>query len=81
MIDIAHPEDRSGLVQEAKNKKILYPDQIFLAESARHYPSNIAATYLIKGDIQIRFRAIRPSDEEGMRHLFFRFSDESVYYR
>ncbi len=81
LIDIAHPDDRSGLVQEAKDKKILYPDQIFLAESARLYPSDIAATYSIKGDIQIRFRAIRPSDEEGMRHLFYRFSDESVYYR
>ena len=81
LIDIAHPDDRSGLVQEAKDKKILYPDQIFLAESARLYPSDIAATHLIKGDIEIRFRAIRPSDEEGMRHLFYRFSDESVYYR
>ena len=81
LIDIAHPDDRSGLVQEAKAKKILYPDQIFLAESARLYPSRIAATYSTKGDIRIRFRAIRPSDEEGMRHLFYRFSDESVYYR
>jgi GNAT superfamily N-acetyltransferase len=81
LIDIAHPDDRAGLVQEAKDKKILYPDQIFLAEGARLYPSHIAATYSIKGDIRIRFRAIRPSDEEGMRHLFYRFSDESVYYR
>jgi GNAT superfamily N-acetyltransferase len=81
LIDIAHPDDRAGLVQEGKDKKILYPDQIFLAESTRLYPSHIAATYLIKDDIQIRFRAIRPSDEEGMRHLFYRFSDESVYYR
>ena len=29
----------------------------------------------------IRFRAIKPSDEEGMRHLFYRFSDETSYYR
>jgi acyl-CoA hydrolase len=81
LIDIAHPDDRAGLVQEGKDKKILYPDQIFLAESTRLYPSHIAATHSIKGDIRIRFRAIRPSDEEGMRHLFYRFSDESVYYR
>jgi acyl-CoA hydrolase/GNAT superfamily N-acetyltransferase len=81
LIDIAHPDDRLGLVKEAKDKKILYPDQIFLAEGARLYPSHIAATHSIKGDIRIRFRAIRPSDEEGMRHLFYRFSDESVYYR
>ena len=73
--------DRSTLVQKAKDRKILYPDQIFLAESARLYPADIAATYSTEGDIEIRFRAIKPFDEEGMRHLFYRFSDESVYYR
>ena len=64
-----------------KDKKILYRDQIFLEESARLYPADITATYAVKGDLSIRFRAIKPSDEEGMRHLFYRFSDETVYNR
>jgi acyl-CoA hydrolase/GNAT superfamily N-acetyltransferase len=81
LIDIAHPDDRAALVQAAKDKKILYRDQIFLAESARLYPSDIAATQTIRDDLAIRFRAIRPSDEEGMRTLFYRFSDEAVYSR
>jgi GNAT superfamily N-acetyltransferase len=81
LIDIAHPDDRAGLVQKAKEKRILYRDQIFLKESARLYPADITATYAVKGDLSIRFRAIKPSDEEGMRHLFYRFSDETVYYR
>jgi acyl-CoA hydrolase/GNAT superfamily N-acetyltransferase len=81
LIDIAHPDDRSGLVRKAKDKKILYDDQIFLEESARLYPSDIAETCKAKNDLQIRFRAIRPHDEEGMRHLFYRFSDEAVYAR
>ncbi len=29
----------------------------------------------------MRFRAIKPSDEEEMRRLFYRFSDQSLYYR
>ncbi len=81
LIDIAHPDDRANLVQEAKDKKILYHDQIFLAESARLYPADIAATHTVKNDLEIRFRAIKPSDEEGMRHLFYRFSDATVYAR
>ncbi len=81
LIDIAHPDDRANLVQEAKVKKILYHDQIFLVESARLYPADIAATHTVKNDLEIRFRAIKPSDEEGMRHLFYRFSDEAVYAR
>ena len=81
LIDIAHPDDRATLVQKAKENKILYHDQIFLAESARLYPADIVETHTIKDGLEIRFRAIRPSDEEGMRHLFYRFSEKTVYYR
>ncbi len=81
LIDIAHPDDRAGLVEAARNRKIVYPNQIFIAESARLYPADITAVHTFRGNIKIRFRAIRPSDEEGMRHLFYRFSDEAVYYR
>jgi len=81
LIDIAHPDDRAALVEAAKDKKILYHDQIFLADSARLYPADIAATQTTKDDLSIRYRAIRPSDEEGMRHLFYRFSDKAVYAR
>ena len=35
----------------------------------------------IKDNLSVRYRAIRPSDEEGMRTLFYRFSDEAVYSR
>ena len=81
LIDIAHPDDRAQLVHKAKENKILYQDQIFLAESARLYPADIVETLTVKDDLRIRFRAIRPSDEEGMRHLFYRFSEKTVYYR
>jgi acyl-CoA hydrolase/RimJ/RimL family protein N-acetyltransferase len=81
LIEIAHPDDRVELIAAAKRENILYRDQIYLAESARYYPSQINERQRFKGDIEIRFRPIRPSDEEEMRRLFYRFSDESVYYR
>jgi acyl-CoA hydrolase/RimJ/RimL family protein N-acetyltransferase len=82
LIDIAHPDDRAGLVRKAKDNKVIYDDQIFLEESARLYPADITATFSAGGSgVEIRLRAIRPSDEEGMRHLFYRFSDEAVYSR
>ncbi|MGM0452832.1 MAG: GNAT family N-acetyltransferase [Thermodesulfobacteriota bacterium] len=80
LIEVAHPDDRAALVEEAKAKNILYKDQIFLAESAHLYPSNIE-TRQVFDDCTVRFRPIKPSDEEEMRRLFYRFSDESVYYR
>ncbi len=81
LIDVAHPEDRQELVKQAKEKRILYRDQIYLAECAYAYPSEISARETFKGGVELRFRAIRPSDEEEMRRLFYRFSDQAVYYR
>ncbi len=80
LIEIAHPDDRLGLVEQAKAAKILYPDQIFLAESARLYPKDLLVEQTFDG-VKVRFRAMRPSDEEGMRHLFYRFSEETNYSR
>jgi GNAT superfamily N-acetyltransferase len=81
LIDVAHPKDRQYLFDQAKIQNILYKDQIFLAESGRLYPEEVATEHTFKGDVEVRFRAIRPSDEEEMRKLFYRFSDKAVYYR
>jgi acyl-CoA hydrolase/GNAT superfamily N-acetyltransferase len=81
LIDIAHPEDRKQLVAEAKAKKLLFKDQIFLSDSARFYPQEAVRAYEMKNGMQIRFRPIKPSDEEAMRHFFYRFSKKSIYSR
>ena len=81
LIDIAHPEDRQLLVEQAKRKKMLYPDQIFIPESSFLYPEYIAEKHVFKGGLEVRFRPIRPSDEEQMRRLFYRFPDQDVYAR
>jgi acyl-CoA hydrolase/RimJ/RimL family protein N-acetyltransferase len=95
LIEIAHPDDREALVTAARERRIIYPDQMYRVDSAYLYPSEIAATHTFwpKGSggdsegaavpraLPVRFRAIRPSDEEAMRRLFYRFSDEAVYYR
>ncbi len=81
LIEIAHPDDRKGLVEQAKTKRILYPDQIFLSESPHLYPDEIQEEATLKNNLRVRFRGIRPSDEEQMRRLFYRFSDDAIYYR
>ena len=81
LIEVAHPADRLNLIEAAKAMNILYPDQIFIAASAHLYPAHLRAERTFKGGVAVRFRAIKPSDEDGMRRLFYRFSDEAVYYR
>src|SRR5450759_5317795 len=60
---------------------MLYADQIFFASSGYLYPDRIAYSHKFKDGLTIRFRAIKPSDEDEMRRLFYRFSDQAVYYR
>jgi len=81
LIDISHPDDRANLVHLAKEKNILYADQLYLPESGALYPMDLACEKVFSGDTTVRFRAIKPSDVDEMRHLFYRFSDKSVYYR
>ena len=81
LIEIAHPDDRAQLVNQAKKKKMIYADQIFLTDSGRLYPAEISEIYCTDGGLKFRFRPVKPSDEEGMRHLFYRFSDETIYRR
>jgi acyl-CoA hydrolase len=48
LIEIAHPDDRETLVEQAKAEHILYPNQIYLAESARLYPAEIATRHSVQ---------------------------------
>jgi acyl-CoA hydrolase len=54
LIEIAHPDDRLNLVHQAKKGEILYPDQIFLAESAHLYPAEINSQHTFKGSVKVR---------------------------
>ncbi|MGD0022243.1 MAG: GNAT family N-acetyltransferase [Smithellaceae bacterium] len=81
LIEIAHPDDRADLIRQAKKEKMIYADQIYFPDSGHLYPDKIAYSHKFKDGLTIRFRAIKPSDEDEMRRLFYRFSDQAVYYR
>ncbi len=81
LIDIAHPDDRKKLVEDAKAKGIIFLDQIFLSDSARLYPSEAVNEHVMKNGLPVRFRPIKPSDEEAMRRFFYRFSKQSIFRR
>ena len=81
LIDIAHPDDRKKLMEDAKAKRIIFLDQIFLSDSARLYPSEAVNEHVMKNGLPVRFRPIKPSDEEAMRRFFYRFSKQSIFRR
>jgi len=81
LIDISHPDDRAELIRQAKAAKMIYADQIYFEDSGHLYPEKVSCVHVFRDDLLVRFRAIKPSDEDEMRRLFYRFSDQAVYYR
>lgn len=53
-------------------------EQRSLIESGAMYPFDLSFSQTWKDGLTVNFRAIKPSDEEEMRRLFYRFSDHTV---
>ncbi|MCL2156290.1 MAG: GNAT family N-acetyltransferase, partial [Leptospirales bacterium] len=80
IIEIAHPDHREALFNKAKELGYIYADQIYRSISA-NYPIKIETMKTFKDGLELKIRPIRASDEDMMRRLFYKFSDESKYYR
>jgi len=80
LIEIAHPDHREPLFNRAKEEGFIYPDQIYKSIAA-NYPSRVETVKTFKDGLELKIRPIRASDEDMMRRLFYKFSDESKYYR
>ncbi|MEN6508061.1 MAG: GNAT family N-acetyltransferase [Smithella sp.] len=81
MIDIAHPDHRESLLEQAKALNYVYADQIYVARHAAKYPAMLETRKSLKDGLEVKIRPIKPSDEDMMRQLFYNFSDESKYFR
>ena len=81
LIDIAHPMHREELLKQAKSYGYAYPDQIYVCVDTCSFPAELETIKTFKDGLEVKFRPIKPSDEDMMRRLFYDFSDESKYLR
>ena len=81
IIDIAHPDHREQLLASAKEAGLIYRDQIYVKENALNYPFSLETVKTLKDNFEVKFRPIKPSDEDMMRRLFYEFSDEAKFLR
>lgn len=80
MIEIAHPDHREALLEKAKGFGFVYKDQIYRRDHSINYPEDLEIVKTM-GDADIKFRPIKASDEDMMRDVFYKFSDEAIYLR
>eukprot|EP00934_Nitzschia_sp_Nitz4_P005535 Nitzschia sp. Nitz4//NODE_657_length_7541_cov_75.275047//3346//5292//NITZ4_additional_000096-RA//-1//CDS//3329532022//5525//frame0 len=80
MIDIAHPDFRQQLLEQAKAKKYISRSQPGRF-SGSLYPSNLELIHKTRNGKLVLVRPIKAVDEDILRSFFHKLSDHSVYLR
>ena len=81
LISIAHPDFRADLLRKAIDLKYVRPDLADMEGKIVVGPAQFRTRMLLDDGTQINFRPIHPTDEPGMRDLFYALSQETMYYR
>lgn len=77
LIEIAHPDFRAELLNEAKARRYVFPDQPAPNPGAQE----TGRIVVLKGGERIEIRPVRVSDEDAVQDLLYRLSDESSFFR
>jgi acyl-CoA hydrolase/GNAT superfamily N-acetyltransferase len=78
LIEIAHPDCRGELLADAKRRRYVFADQVVPRGA---YPWEESRSHRLRDGRSIVVRPARLTDEETLRDLFYRLSDESTYRR
>ncbi len=81
LISIAHPDFRAELIRDAVEAKYLRADMADVEGKMVIGPRDFRSTYVLDNGTPVAFRHIHPTDEPGMRDLFYALSQETMYYR
>jgi acyl-CoA hydrolase/RimJ/RimL family protein N-acetyltransferase len=79
LIDIAHPDDRAGLLESAVERGLVTRDQ--LLRSRVPYPVTEERDVELRDGRRVRVRPTRTSDTRAMQALFYRLPAEDVRTR
>jgi RimJ/RimL family protein N-acetyltransferase len=78
LIEIAHPDMRAELLERAKGRSFVFPDQRVHVAA---YPWEEVRHEVLRGGERVVVRPVRMSDEAELQRMLYRLSDESVYRR
>ena len=79
LIDIAHPDDREGLLESAVERGLVTHDQML--RSRAPYPVTEERDVELRDGRRVRLRPTRTSDTKAMQALFYRLPAEDVRTR
>ncbi len=80
LIDIAHPDCRKHLLEQAKDNFYIHSEQSGNSYISA-YPKILECTHQTKQDKKVFMRPIKALDEDRLRDFFHKLSDQNVYMR
>lgn len=81
LISIAHPKFREELIAQAKERRLIYRDQAFIAGEHGVYPADLEAYRTTKTGLSMLLRPVKLSDEHLLKDFFYSLSNDSMYRR
>ncbi len=81
LISIAHPRFRPDLIRQAKQLKYIADDVPEISEVGMVYPERWEMSHTFEDGVKVFFRPIKMTDEEMMKDLFYRLSEQTIYHR
>jgi len=81
LIAIAHPRFRSGLIEKAKQRSLIYKDQAYVTGGGGDYPELLETHRTTKDGFSLFFRPVRINDEHLMKDFFYKLSNDCMYSR
>ena len=81
LIHIAHPKFRDDLLRQAREARIVHPNQIALPPGLQPYPRKYETKAVFKGGLEVNFRPVQPADEALLKEFFYSHSEETILHR
>ena len=81
LIHIAHPKFRDELMRQAREAKLVHPNQIALPLGLQPYPKKYETGAKFKDGLKVVFRPIQPMDEGLLKELFYSHSEQTILHR
>ncbi len=78
---IAHPKFRNNLIEEAKKRHYIFPDQLPPTTQDLLFLDQYHHSVKLANGKTIDFRPLLPSDEFESRHFYYSLQEDSIYYR
>ncbi|MFP4671311.1 MAG: GNAT family N-acetyltransferase [Desulfohalobiaceae bacterium] len=81
LTQIAHPKFREELINEAKKRHYIFPDQLPPSKEDLLFLENYKSHLELEQNRNVEFRPLLPSDEFASRNFFYSLQQNTVYYR